>query len=53
MEGVFFAKGLVMASDPRETILDDIFGHDHVDLTIFYYLGNIFTIMTIWKWPLD
>jgi hypothetical protein len=52
LEGVFCAKGRVMASDPREAILDDNFGHDHVDLTIFYYIGNILTIMTIWKWPL-
>jgi hypothetical protein len=41
-----------MASDPREAILDDILGHDHVNLTILYYLGNILAIMTIWKWPL-
>jgi hypothetical protein len=41
-----------MVFDPREAILDNILGHDHVDLTIFYYLKNISTVMTIWKWPL-
>jgi hypothetical protein len=34
-------KGRVMVSDPREAIMDDILGHDHVSLTILYYLGDI------------
>ncbi len=34
LETVFLAKGCVVAFDPRETILDDILGHDHVSLTI-------------------
>jgi hypothetical protein len=41
-----------MIFDPREAIMDDILGHDHVSLTIFYYLGNISVVMTIWKWSL-
>ncbi len=39
-------------SDPREAILDDILGYDHVGLTILYYLGDILMVMTIWKWSL-
>jgi hypothetical protein len=52
LEGIFFVKGHVMASNPREATMEDILGQDHVDLTIFYYLGNILIIMIIWKWPL-
>jgi hypothetical protein len=33
----------------REAIMDDILGDDHVGLTIFYCLGNISTVMTVWK----
>jgi len=42
----------VTVSDPREAILDDIFGHDHASLTILNYPEDISTIMIIWKWPL-
>jgi hypothetical protein len=38
--------------DPKESILDNILGDDHVGLTILYYLGNISIVMTIWKWLL-
>jgi hypothetical protein len=41
-----------MASDPREAILDNILGHDHVGLTILYCPRNISPVMTIWKWIL-
>jgi hypothetical protein len=41
-----------MASDPKEAILDNILGDDHVGLTILYYPKNISTIMTIWQWSL-
>jgi hypothetical protein len=41
-----------MTFDSREVILDDILGDDHFGLTILYYLGDISTVMTIWKWPL-
>ncbi len=41
-----------MAFDLREVILDNILKDDHVNLTIFYCLGDISTIMTIWKWSL-
>jgi len=51
-EGVNFARGCVTVSDPREAILDDIFGHDHASLTILNYPEDISTIMIIWKWPL-
>jgi hypothetical protein len=51
-KSVFLARGCVMIFDPREAILDYVLGHDHVSLTIFYYLGNILAIMIIWKWLL-
>ncbi len=41
-----------MASNPREAILDDILGDDHIGLTILYYPEDILEVMTIWKWPL-
>ncbi len=34
LEGVFLTKDHVMASNPREAILDNILEQDHVDLTI-------------------
>jgi hypothetical protein len=45
-------KGHVMIFDIREAILDNIFRHDHVDLTILYCLKVILAVLTIWKWPL-
>jgi hypothetical protein len=48
-KGVFFVKGHVMAIDPKEVILKDILGDDHVSLTIIYYIEDISTIMIIWK----
>jgi hypothetical protein len=41
-----------MTSNPREVILDNILGHDHVSLTILYCPRNISMVMTIWKRPL-
>ncbi len=41
-----------MAFDLQESIMDNILGDNHVGLTIFYYPGDISTIMTIWKWLL-
>jgi hypothetical protein len=32
--------------------MDDVLGHDHVGLTIFYCLGDISVVMTISKWLL-
>jgi hypothetical protein len=37
---------------PREAILEDILGDDHVGLTILYCPRKSLTIMTIWKWLL-
>ncbi len=51
-EGVFLMKGCVAVFDMREAILDNILGHDHVDLTIFYCPKDILVVLTIWKWPL-
>jgi hypothetical protein len=42
----------VITFDPREAILDNILGQDHVGLTIFYYPRDLSMIMTIWKWSL-
>jgi hypothetical protein len=41
-----------MVSDMKEAILDDILGHDNVNLTIFYYPRDISMVMIIWKWSL-
>jgi hypothetical protein len=41
-----------MTSNLKETIMDNILGHDHVGLTILYCPIDIPTIMTIWKWSL-
>jgi hypothetical protein len=51
-DNVIFARGCVTTFNLRGTILDDIFGDDHVSLTIFYCVRNILAVMTIWKWPL-
>jgi hypothetical protein len=40
LEGIFFTKGCVAAFNLREAILDDMLGHDHVGLTIFYCTGT-------------
>jgi hypothetical protein len=53
LEGVFFMKGCVTTSNLKEAILDNILGHDHVGLTIFYCLGGISAIMINWKWSLS
>ncbi len=46
-ESVFLMRARVMASTPREAILDDILGDDHVNLTILYCPGDISMVMTI------
>ncbi len=51
-KGVFFMKGHVTISNLKEVVLDNILGHDHVNLTILYYPKDISMVMTIWKWPL-
>jgi len=48
--GVFVTKGHVIICHQWDAILDDQFGEDHVGLCILYFLNNILTIMTIWKW---
>jgi hypothetical protein len=49
LESVFLTRGHVTIFDPREVIQDSL-GDDHFGLTNFYYLGDLSTIMTIWKW---
>jgi hypothetical protein len=36
-----------------ELVFDDWLGEDDVGLRIFYCLGIVLAIMTIWKWPLS
>ncbi len=43
------AKGHVIAFNLKEAIMDNILTHDHVNLTIFYCLGDISVVRTIWK----
>ncbi len=39
--GLFVVSGHVITSDPREAVLDNQLGEDHVSVSIFYYLNNI------------
>ncbi len=50
--GLLIASGQVIACDPKEAIIDNQLGEDHVGVSILYCLNNISTIITIWKWPL-
>jgi len=50
--GVFIAKGWVVACNPQEVVLDDRLGKDHVGLCILYCPMTMSTVMTIWKWLL-
>lgn len=52
-EGVFVDKGWVFVCDPKEAMLDDDLGEDHVELFILYCHDDISTIMNSWKWPLS
>jgi hypothetical protein len=49
VEGVFIAKGRIIACDPREVVLDDDLG-DHVGNFILYCINYILVIMSIWRW---
>jgi hypothetical protein len=51
-DGVFIAKGQVLACDPQEVVLDDRLGDDHVGLCILYCLMTMSIVMTTWKWLL-
>ncbi len=46
-KGIFLIRGHMMAFDLKEAIMDDILRDDHVRLTIFYYFGDISTIMIV------
>ncbi len=50
--GLFVANGHVIACDPREAILDNQLGEDHVRVSILYCPNNVSMVMTIWKWLL-
>jgi len=50
---VFISSGCVITCDPKETILDNQLGKNHVGLSILYCQSNVSAIMTIWKWPLS
>jgi hypothetical protein len=47
VEGVFITRGQVIACDPREAMLDDDLGEDHVGILISYCPDDILTIMSI------
>ncbi len=49
---LFVGSGCVIACDPREVVLDNKLGEDHVEMSILYCPNNISVVMTIWKWPL-
>ncbi len=50
--GLFIVSGHVIACDPREAVLDNKLGEDHVGVSILYCLNNVLEVMTTWKWPL-
>jgi hypothetical protein len=50
--GLFIASGCVTTCNPKEAILDNQLGEDHVGMNISYCSNNVSTIMTIWKWLL-
>jgi hypothetical protein len=50
--GLFIVSGFVIDCDLKEAILDNQLGEDHVKMSILYFLNNVSTVMTIWKWPL-
>jgi hypothetical protein len=51
-DGLFIAKGRVIACDPMEVIFYDQLGEDHVGLCILYCFNIVSTVMMIWKWSL-
>lgn len=52
VEGVFVAKGRIIACDPREAMFDDDLG-DHVGIVILYCPNDILVVMSIWRWLLS
>jgi hypothetical protein len=54
--GLFIASGHVIASDPKEAVLDNQLGEDHVGVSILYCPNYISTVITIgsvhWHKPL-
>jgi hypothetical protein len=50
--GLFVISGRVITSDPREAIIDNQLGEDHVNVSILYCPNNISIVMKIWNWPL-
>jgi len=49
VEFCFVSRDQVIASDPKEAVLDDDLGKDHVGLLNLYCPNDISTIMSIWK----
>jgi hypothetical protein len=52
VEGVFVAKGQVIACDPREVVFSDDLG-DHVGILILYCPNDILVVVSIWRWSLS
>jgi hypothetical protein len=53
VEGVFIARGQVIACDPREVMFNDDLCEDHVIIFISYCPCDISTVMNIWRWLLS
>jgi hypothetical protein len=53
VEAVFVAREWNNCMWPKEEVLDDDLGEDHVGLCILYCLDDILVIMNIWRWPLS
>ncbi len=45
--GLFVVSGRVIACDPREVVLDNQLGEDHVGVSILYCSDNILMVVTI------
>lgn len=50
---MFISSGLVITCDPKDIVLDNQLGNNHVGFSILYCQSNVSAIMTIWKWPLS
>jgi len=47
---VFIVSGLVIACDPKEVVIDNKLGEDHVGVSILYCPSDVSIVMIIWKW---
>jgi hypothetical protein len=47
---VFIASRPVIACDPKEAVINNKLGEDHVGVSILYCLSDVSIVMIIWKW---